>query len=59
MSEEKENVHAASDVQKCKDMGKKYNWELKEVRPTKDKVLRVDCVFKGEQTSFEDERYGD
>jgi hypothetical protein len=55
---EKENVHSATDPQKCREMAQKYQWKLKTIRPTKDKILRVDCVFYGEQTSFEDERYG-
>jgi hypothetical protein len=43
----------------CEDMGKKYGWELIEVRDNGDKILPKDCVFEGEQTSFEDTRYGD
>jgi len=58
-NEESENIHSATDPKKCTEMEKKYGWELKRVKPTKDKILKVDCVFKGEQTSFEDERYGD
>lgn len=52
-----ENVHSATDPEKCDEMAKRYDWELKEVRQTKDPVLKVDCVFEGEQTSFEDTRY--
>jgi hypothetical protein len=52
-----ENVHSATDPQKCREMAKKYHWKLKTIRPTKDKILKVDCVFDGEQTSFEDELY--
>lgn len=55
---EQENVHGATDPQKCREMERRYGWKLKRVRPNKDKVLRVDCIFEGEQTSFEDERYG-
>jgi len=55
--ESQENIHSATDPQKCNDMAKRYGWELKAVKPTKDPVLKVDCVFKGEQTSFEDDRY--
>lgn len=55
---EQENVHGATDPQKCREMERKYGWKLKRIKPTKDKVLKVDCVFEGEQTSFEDERYG-
>ena len=57
MTKDKKNVHAATDAKKCEEMGHKYGWKLKEVRPTKNPVLRVDCVFEGEQTSFEDTRY--
>lgn len=53
-----ENIHAATDPQKCVEMAKRYNWELKEIRTTADPILRVDCVFEGKQTSFEDTRYG-
>jgi hypothetical protein len=52
-----ENVHAATDPEKCEEMAERYNWELREVRPTSDPILKVDCVFEGEQTSFEDTRY--
>lgn len=52
-----ENVHSATDPDKCEQMAKRYNWQLREVRSTKDPVLKVDCVFEGEQTSFEDTRY--
>ncbi|KGF71714.1 hypothetical protein DO97_16225 [Neosynechococcus sphagnicola sy1] len=55
--EQEENVHGASDPQKCRDMERRYKWRLKTIRPTKNPVLPVDCVFYGEQTSFEDERY--
>lgn len=54
-----ENIHSATDPQKCIEMQDRYGWQLKEVRPTKDPMLKVDCVFHGEQTSFEDDRYGD
>jgi hypothetical protein len=52
-----ENIHGASDPQKCREMGKQYGWRLKTVKPAKSTILKVDCVFEGEQTSFEDERY--
>ncbi|XGB43260.1 MAG: hypothetical protein LVS60_05650 [Nodosilinea sp. LVE1205-7] len=32
-------------------------WELQRVKPTRDPIIRVDCVVEGEQTSFEDDRY--
>lgn len=53
----RENIHAATDPEKCEEMAERYSWNLKEVRPTKDEILKVDCVFEGEQTSFEDTRY--
>lgn len=52
-----ENVHSATDPQKCREMEQKYGWTLKTIRQTRDPILKVDCVFYGEQTSFEDERY--
>jgi hypothetical protein len=57
--ERKENVHAAASDKDCEDMGKKYGWELIEVRDNGDKILPKDWVFEGEQTSFEHIRYGD
>jgi hypothetical protein len=47
--ERKENVHAAASDKDCEDMGKKYGWELIEVRDNGDKILPKDCVFEGEQ----------
>jgi hypothetical protein len=52
-----ENIHAASSPQKCFEMAQKYGWQLKVIRKTRDRILKVDCVFYGKQTSFEDERY--
>ena len=52
-----ENVHSATDPEKCRDMERKYGWELKDIKPTRNPILKVNCVFYGEQTSFEDERY--
>lgn len=54
-----ENIHAATDPKQCREMGARYGWRLKRVEPTKDPILKVDCIFDGEQTSFEDTRYGD
>ena len=56
---EEENVHSATDPDKCWDMGHKYNWRLKRIEQTCDRILKVNCVFYGEQTSFEDTRFGD
>lgn len=52
-----ENIHSATDLKACVEMGKRYGWKLKRVRPNRDPILRVDCIFEGEQTSFEDTRY--
>ncbi|MCC3441792.1 MAG: hypothetical protein JGK01_08245 [Microcoleus sp. PH2017_03_ELD_O_A] len=49
---ELENHHGA-------DMSRKYRWRLKRIERTKDRTLKVNCVFYGEQTSFEDSRFGD
>ncbi|MBD2184822.1 hypothetical protein H6S82_01125 [Planktothrix sp. FACHB-1355] len=57
MTKKPENIHSATDPQKCRDMERKYGWKLKAIKPTSDPILKVDCVFEGEQTSFEDERY--
>lgn len=59
MSNSNKNIHSATDPEKCTEMSQKYGWKLIEIRPTKDKILKVDCVFEGEQTTFEDNRYGD
>ena len=53
------NVHSVTDPDLCESMGKKHGWKLLEVVPTKDPILKADCIFEGEQTSFEDTRYGD
>lgn len=53
------NVHSAVDRKHCEEMEDKYGWQLEAVEPTDDPILKVDCYFLGEQTSFEDERYGD
>jgi hypothetical protein len=52
-----ENVHAATDPKRCEEIGRRYGWKLKRVRPTDDPILKVNCIFEGEQTSFEDTRY--
>ncbi|HAA31087.1 MAG TPA: hypothetical protein DCE56_29505 [Cyanobacteria bacterium UBA8553] len=55
--DDRENIHAATDPDKCKEMERRYGWELKEIKRTQDPTLKVNCVFYGKQTSFEDERY--
>lgn len=54
---DEENIHSATDAEKCYEMKQKYGWEIKEIRQTTNSILEVDCVFYGKQTSFEDERY--
>lgn len=54
-----QNIHSVTRPELCEEIGKKYGWELIEVRETNDPILEVDCIFEGEQTSFEDTRYGD
>lgn len=52
-----QNIHAATSPQACIEMGKRYGWKLLGWQITNAPILRVNCVFEGEQTSFEDERY--
>ena len=40
-------------------MGNRNGWKLRRVEFTGRPILEVDCVFDGEQTSFEDERLKD
>lgn len=54
-----ENIHAAVSDEACEEMGKNHGWKLIETRDNGDNILSKDCVFEGEQTSFEDIRYGD
>jgi hypothetical protein len=52
---EQENRHWASSEEDCKEMEKKYGWQLKKVEQNDDDSgVGVDCVFKGKQTSFWD-----
>jgi hypothetical protein len=53
-----ENVHSAASPKKCREMERKYGWKLKDIRPNLGSILKVDCVFYGEQTSFQ-EMWGD
>lgn len=52
-----ENRHSATSASDCEKMAQHHNWELKRVEPTEDRILKVDCVFKGPQTSFQDDWY--
>jgi hypothetical protein len=45
------NVHSAVDEEQCLEMESKYGWTLVDVVPAYDPILKVDCVFEGEQTS--------
>jgi hypothetical protein len=54
---EEENRHSATSASDCQKMAQNHNWELKRVEPTEDRILKVDCVFKGPQTSFQDDWY--
>jgi hypothetical protein len=54
---EEENRHSATSASDCEKMAQNHNWELKRVEPTEDRILKVDCVFKGPQTSFQDDWY--
>ena len=56
---EQTNVHAAVSRKDCIRMGKRNGWKLKETRKNGDPILSVDCIFEGEQTSFEDMTYDD
>ena len=51
---EQEDRHWASSEEDCREMEKKYGWELKKAEQHDDSDLGVDCVFKGKQTSFWD-----
>jgi hypothetical protein len=58
-SDEEENRHSAADEEACEQMGKKNGWELKRVEPNDNSILPVDCVFKGKQSSFQDDWHDD
>lgn len=48
----KENRHSATDAEQCKKMAKLNGWKLLYVEPNGTEILKVDCIFEGEQTSF-------
>ncbi len=50
-NETPESRHSVTDPDKCRDLEKKYGWRLLRLEPTKDKILKVDCIFKG-KTEF-------
>ncbi|BAZ08553.1 hypothetical protein NIES4071_03580 [Calothrix sp. NIES-4071] len=46
--------HAAVSPDDCREMAKKYSWELisiEEIPPSINQVFQVDCVFRG-KTEF-------
>ena len=47
-----ENRHSATSASDCEKMAQNHNWELKRVEPTEDRILKVDCVFKGRKPAF-------
>lgn len=52
------NKHWATDPQQCEEMGRLNGWALIDAKVRDpDAVLSTECIFEGEQTSFEDERY--
>lgn len=54
IDESTENRHAVVDPSLCRAMGRKFDFgRLKRIERTKDTILKWDCVFEGEQTSFE------
>jgi hypothetical protein len=53
---DKENRHAVSDADLCEKMRIKYGFgNLKTIEPTKDPILKCECVFEGEQVTFDAE----
>ncbi|BDA66140.1 hypothetical protein CAL7716_003060 [Calothrix sp. PCC 7716] len=52
-AEQPESRHSATDPQKCRQMEAKYGWELLRIERTGNKILKVECVFKGD-TKFPD-----
>jgi len=52
--ESPENRHSVTTPSMCRDMGRKFNFgPLKRIERTKSPILKWDCVFEGEQTSFD------
>jgi hypothetical protein len=49
-----ENVHAAATKTDCKNMAKRNDWQLVRIDDNGDRILPYNCVFEGEQTSFQD-----
>jgi len=47
-NEKPESRHGATDPDKCYQIERKYGWKLLRVEKTKDKTLKVNCVFQGE-----------
>ncbi|MCC3439567.1 hypothetical protein [Microcoleus sp. PH2017_05_CCC_O_A] len=51
---ELENIHSVTDPEKCREMERRYDWKLKKIKVNKGLPLEIDCIFHGEQTSFQD-----
>ncbi|MCP2729765.1 hypothetical protein [Limnofasciculus baicalensis] len=51
---EKMTRHFATDKEQCKKMGRLNGWTLISAKPAQypDPILKVECIFEGEQTSF-------
>jgi len=53
------NIHAVTNKDRCREIAKKYKWKLIETRETNDSILKVECIFEGQQTTFEVNEEGD
>jgi hypothetical protein len=53
-SEQEFNRHFATSREQCIKMGKLNGWKFVKAKPSKfpDSILKVECFFEGEQTSF-------
>lgn len=56
-AKQEENRHAVTEPDLCRKMARKYDWRLKRIERTPIRDLPYECVFEGEQTSFEDINY--
>ena len=52
MTKKEENRHSATNKEQCQKMARLNGWKLIRIEATKDKILKVDCIFEGEQTTF-------
>ena len=56
MTKKEENRHSATNKEQCKKMALLNGWKLIRIEATKDKILKVDCIFEGKQTTFMEEK---